>query len=145
MTAVVDFFLFLHQKKRIDQRFAAMCSLLESNLDSVHCQFDSVTESVSKLKTFLTDIDTRLVNGTHDFRLEMDTVKKDTASTADCVLALAKRMEELQRVCTDLQLDYQEAQKAASRVNDFASGLANIFDYDPVAQLKRAREGGRTE
>lgn len=130
LTAVVDFFLCLHQKKRIDQRFTAMCSLLESSLDSVHCQFDTVTESVSKLKTFLSDI---------------DTVKKDTAGTADCVLALAKQMEELKRVCDDLQLDYQEAQKAASRVNDFASGLANIFDYDPVAQLKRAREGGRTE
>ena len=145
LTAVVDFSLFLHQKKRIDQRFAAMCSLLESNLDSAHCQFVTVAESVSKLTTFLTDMDTRLVNGTHDFRLEIDTVKKDTASTADCVLALEKRMEELHRVCADLQLDYQEAQKAASRVNDFASGLANIFDYDPVAQLKRAREGGRTE
>lgn len=145
LTAVVDFSLFLYQKKRIDQRFSAMCSLLESNLDSVHCQFDAVTESISKLKTFLTDMDTRLVNGTHDFNLEIDTVKKDAASTADCVLALAKRMEELQKVCADLQLDYQEAQKAASRVNDFASGLANIFDYDPVAQLKRAREGGRTE
>ena len=144
-TAVADFSLFLYQKKRIDQRFAAMCSLLESSLDSVHCQFDTVTESVSKLETSLTDMDTRLVNGTHDFCLEIDTVKKDTASTADCVLALAKRMEELQKVCADLQLDYQEAQKAASRVNDFASGLANIFDYDPVAQLKRAREGGRTE
>lgn len=145
LTAVVDFSLFLHQKKRIDQRFAAMCSLLESNLDSVHCQFDAVTESISKLTTSLIDIDTRLVNGTHDFRLEMDTVKKDTASTADCVLALAKRMEELQRVCDNLQLDYQEAQKAASHINDYASGLAHIFDYDPVAQLKRAREGGRTE
>lgn len=145
LTAVVDFFLCLHQKKRIDQRFTAMCSLLESSLDSVHCQFDAVTESISKLKTSLTDIDTRLVNGTHDFNLEIDTVKKDAASTADCVLALAKRMEELQKVCADLQLDYLEAQKAASRVNDFASGLANIFDYDPVAQLKRAREGGRTE
>lgn len=145
LTAVVDFFLCLHQKKRIDQRFAAMCSLLESNMDSAHCQFVTVTESVSKLKTTLTDMDTRLVNGTHDFNLEIDTVKKDTASTADCVLALAKQMEELQKVCADLQLDYQEAQKAASRVNDFASGLANIFDYDPVAQLKRAREGGRTE
>ena len=145
LTAVVDFSLFLHQKKRIDQRFTAMCSLLESNLDSVHCQFDAVTESISKLTTSLIDIDTRLVNGTHDFRSEIDTVKKDAASTADCVLALAKRMEELQKVCADLQLDYQEAQKAASRVNDFASGLANIFDYDPVAQLKRAREGGRTE
>ena len=145
LTAVVDFSLFLHQKKRIDQRFTAMCSLLESSLDSVHCQFDTVTESVSKLKTFLTDMDTRLVNGTHDFNLEIDTVKKDAASTADCLLALAKQMEELKKACADLQLDYQEAQKAASRVNDFASGLANIFDYDPVAQLKRAREGGRTE
>lgn len=145
LTAVVDFFLCLHQKKRIDQRFAAMCSLLESNLDSVHCQFVTVTESVSKLTTSLIDIDTRLVNGTHDFRSEIDTVKKDTASTADCVLALAKRMEELQRVCDNLQLDYQEAQKAASHINDYARGLSNIFDYDPVAQLKRAREGGRTE
>lgn len=145
LTAVVDFSLFLHQKKRIDQRFTAMCSLLESSLDSVHCQFDTVTESVSKLKTFLTDMDTRLVNGTHDFNLEIGTVKKDTASTADCLLALAKQMEELKKACADLQLDYQEAQKAASRVNDFASGLANIFDYDPVAQLKKAREGGRTE
>lgn len=145
LTAVVDFSLFLHQKKRIDQRFTAMCSLLESSLDSVHCQFDTVTESVSKLKTFLTDMDTRLVNGTHDFNLEIDTVKKDAASTADCLLALAKQMEELKKACADLQLDYQEAQKAASRVNDFASGLANIFDYDPVAQLKRAREGGGTE
>lgn len=145
LTAVVDFSLFLYQKKRIDQRFTAMCSLLESSLDSVHCQFDTVTESVAKLKTFLTDVDTRLVNGTHDFNLEIDTVKKDAASTGDCVLALAKQMEELKKACADLQLDYQEAQKAASRVNDFASGLANIFDYDPVAQLKKAREGGRTE
>ena len=145
LTAVVDFSLFLYQKKRIDQRFTAMCSLLESSLDSVHCQFDTVTESVAKLKTFLTDMDTRLVNGTHDFNLEIDTVKKDAASTEDCVFALAKQMEELKKVCADLQLDYQEAQKAASHVNDFASGLANIFDYDPVAQLKRAREGGRTE
>lgn len=145
LTAVVDFSLFLYQKKRIDQRFTAMCSLLESSLDSVHCQFDTVTESVSKLETFLTDVDTRLVNGTHDFNLEIDTVKNGTASTADCVLALAKQMEELKKACADLQLDYHEAQKAASRVNDFASGLANIFDYDPVAQLKRAREGGRTE
>ena len=145
LTAVVDFSLFLHQKKRIDQRFAAMCSLLESNLDSVHCQFDAVTESVSKLRGSLNDVDAGLTKANNDFCSKIDTVKKDAASTADCVLALEKRMEELQKVCADLQLDYQEAQKAASRVNGFASGLANIFDYDPVAQLKRAREGGRTE
>ena len=145
LTAVVDFFLFLYQKKRIDQRFAAMCSLLESSLDSVHCQFEDMTESVAKLRDALKDVDVGLKKATFDFRVEMDSVKNDASGTADCVLALAKRMEELQRVCADLQLDYQEAQKAASRVNDFASGLASIFNYDPVAQLKRAREGGRTE
>lgn len=145
LTAVVDFSLFLHQKKRIDQRFTAMCSLLESSLDSVHCQFDTVTESVSKLRDALKDVDVGLKKATFDFRVEMDSVKKDTASTEDCVFALAKQMEELKKVCADLQLDYQEAQKAASRVNDFASGLASIFDYDPIAQLKKAREGGRTE
>ncbi len=145
LSAMVNLSLFLHQKKRIDQRFTAMCSLLESSLDSVHCQCETMTESVSKLKTFLTDVDTRLVNGTHDFQLELDSIKKDAASTADCVLALAKQTEELKKACADLQLDYQEAQKAAAHVNDFAKGLSNIFDYDPVAQLKRAREGGRTE
>lgn len=135
LTAVVDFSLFLYQKKRIDQRFAAMCSLLESSLDSVHCQFDTVTESISKLRGSLNDVDAGLTKAHNDF----------CSKTAAYVLALEKRMVEMQKVCADLQLDYQEAQKAASRVNDFASGLANIFDYDPVAQLKRAREGGRTE
>lgn len=145
LTAVVDFFLCLHQKKRIDQRFAAMCSLLESNLDSAHCQFVTVTESISKLRGSLNDVDAGLTKANNDFCSKIDTVKKDAAGTADCVLALAKQMEELKRVCDDLQLDYQEAQKAASRVNDYARGLSNIFDYDPVVQLKKAREGGRTE
>lgn len=145
LTAVADFSLFLYQKKRIDHRLTAMCSLLESSLDSVHCQFEDMTESVSKLRDALKDVDVGLKKATFDFRVEMDSVKNDASGTADCVLALAKQMEELKKACADLQLDYQEAQKAASRVNDFASGLANIFDYDPVAQLKKAREGGRTE
>lgn len=145
LTAVVDSFLFLHQKKRIDQRFTAMCSLLESSLDSVHCQFDAVTESISKLRGSLNDVDAGLTKANNDFCSKIDTVKKDAASTADCVRALAKRMEELKKVCADLQLDYQEAQKAASHINDYARGLSNIFDYDPVVQLKKAREGGRTE
>lgn len=135
LTAVADFSLFLYQKKRIDHRLTAMCSLLESSLDSVHCQFDAVTESISKLRGSLNDVDAGLTKAHNDF----------CSKTAAYVNALAQQMEELKRVCSDLQLDYQEAQKAASRVNDFASGLANIFDYDPVAQLKKAREGGRTE
>ena len=60
LTAVADFSLFLYQKKRIDHRLTAMCSQLESSLDSVHCQFDAVTESVSKLRGSLNDVDAGL-------------------------------------------------------------------------------------
>lgn len=38
-----------------------------------------------------------------------------------------------------LSVDYTEAQEAADKVNDFASSLASIFDYDPL----RARHKGR--
>ena len=38
-----------------------------------------------------------------------------------------------------LSIDYTEAQEAADKVNDFASSLASIFDYDPL----RARHKGR--
>ena len=41
-----------------------------------------------------------------------------------------------------LELDYQEAQKAANKVNDFGSALANIFDYDPIRAMQRSREKG---
>lgn len=41
-----------------------------------------------------------------------------------------------------LDLDYQEAQKAANKVNDFGDALANIFDYDPIRAMQRSREKG---
>ena len=41
----------------------------------------------------------------------------------------------------ELKLDYTEAQSAANHINDFAVGLANIFDYDPV-EARRQQKGG---
>lgn len=39
-----------------------------------------------------------------------------------------------------LLLDYTQAQQAADKVNDFASSLASIFDYDPLKAIQKGRE-----
>jgi gas vesicle protein len=36
-------------------------------------------------------------------------------------------------------LDYTQAQEAANKVNDFASSLASIFDYDPIRSRQKNR------
>ena len=38
-----------------------------------------------------------------------------------------------------LSVDYTEAQQAADKVNDFASSLASIFDYDPLKAIQKGR------
>ena len=55
---------------------------------------------------------------------------------------ISEGMNELKEKTSGLELDYQEAQKAANKVNDFVSALANIFDYDPIRAMQRSREKG---
>ena len=44
-----------------------------------------------------------------------------------------------------MKLDYKEAQEAANSVNDYASSLMNIFNFDPMEAEKKARNGGKAE
>ena len=54
----------------------------------------------------------------------------------------AKLIQEIQGKVQDLSLDYSQAQKAADQINDYANGLMNLFNYDPMDELKRKRESG---
>lgn len=54
----------------------------------------------------------------------------------------AKLIQEIQGELQDLSLDYSQAQKAADQINDYANGLMNLFNYDPMDDLKRKRESG---
>ena len=53
-----------------------------------------------------------------------------------------KLIQEIQEKLQDLSLDYSQAQKAADQINDYANGLMNLFNYDPMDDLKRKRESG---
>ena len=58
---------------------------------------------------------------------------------------LSKQIEALRQAISDLELDYKEAQEAANSVNDYASSLMNIFNFDPMEAEKKARNGGKAE
>lgn len=51
----------------------------------------------------------------------------------------------LRQAVSGLELDYKEAQEAANSVNDYASSLMNIFNFDPMEAEKKARNGGKAE
>ena len=56
-----------------------------------------------------------------------------------------KQIEALRQAISGLELDYKEAQEAANSVNDYASSLMNIFNYEPMEAAKKARNGGKAE
>lgn len=58
---------------------------------------------------------------------------------------LSEQIDSLRQSVSDLKLDYKEAQEAANSVNDYASSLMNIFNYEPMEAAKKARNGGKAE
>ena len=138
LTAVVNTTLFFREKKRTNTRFSALNNLLESvehetNGYILECigELDKIQERVGRLSDFIHDIDDRT-----------DLISKANVELEE---KLSKQIDELRQAVSDLKLDYKEAQEAANSVNDYASSLMNIFNYDPIEAEKKARSGGKAE
>ena len=138
LTAVVNTTLFFREKKRTNTRFSALNSLLESvenetNGYILECigELDKIQGRVGRLSDFIHDIDDRT-----------DLISKANVELKE---KLSKQIDELRQAVSDLKLDYKEAQEAANSVNDYASSLMNIFNYEPMEAAKKARNGGKAE
>lgn len=138
LTAVVNTALFFREKKRTNTRFSAINNLLESvehetNGYILECigELDKIQERVGRLSDFIHDIDDRIV------LISKANVKFDEK--------ISKQIEALKQAISGLELDYKEAQEAADSVNDYASSLMNIFNFDPMEAEKKARNGGKAE
>ena len=138
LTAVVNTALFFREKKRTNTRFSALNNLLESvehetNGYILECigELDKIQGRVGRLSDFIHDIDDRT-----------DLISKANVELEE---KLSKQIDELRQAVSDLKLDYKEAQEAANSVNDYASSLMNIFNYDPIEAEKKARSGGKAE
>ena len=138
LTAVVNTTLFFREKKRTNTRFSALNNLLESvehetNGYILECigELDKIQGRVGRLSDFIHDIDDRIAI------ISKANVKLDEK--------ISKQIEALKQAISGLELDYKEAQEAANSVNDYASSLMNIFNFDPMEAEKKARNGGKAE
>lgn len=111
----------------------------------------SLHEALRKIADLLEDVE--------DLRNDADNCRSDIKELRDATSRvelfftidkvgheqLSKQIDELRQAVSDLKLDYKEAQEAANSVNDYASSLMNIFNFDPMEAEKKARNGGKAE
>lgn len=69
-----------------------------------------------------------------------NTFKKEIDGRINQQSAEIRSMEDLvTEKVNSISISYSEAQQAADKVNEFATGLASIFDYDPLIAIKKGR------
>ena len=134
LTAVVNTTLFFREKKRTNTRFSAINNLLESVANETNGYILECIDELDKIQGRVGDIEV------------WKSCTDETLSGHGRSLHEAlRKIEDLRQAISDLELDYKEAQEAANSVNDYASSLMNIFNYDPMEAEKKARNGGKAE
>lgn len=115
---IVLFVLFFLEKRYVNHRFSAMLQYIDHKVEDADCRED-IEESVDDmLNAFGEKINERFKRQTEVIDEFKNTVNAQIGGIA---------------------LDYAEAQQAADKVNEFATGLASIFDYDPLVAIKKGR------
>ena len=104
----------------------------------------SLYEALRKTEGLMDDVD--------DFRNDIVKLKSENDETKyllsvnkACHEQISEQIGSLRQAVSGLELDYKEAQEAANSVNDYASSLMNIFNFDPMEAEKKARNGGKAE
>lgn len=116
---IVLFVLFFLEKRYVNHRFSAMLQYIDRKVEDADCR-EEIEESVDDmLNAFGEKINERFKRQTEVIDEFKNTVNAQIGGIA---------------------LDYAEAQQAADKVNEFATGLASIFDYDPLVAIKKGRK-----
>ena len=116
---IVLFALFFLEKRYVNHRFSAMLQYIDCKVEDADCR-EKVEGIVDEmLVDFGEKIDERFKRQTE--------VIDEFKNTVDTQIG-------------GIALDYAEAQQAANKVNDFASSLASIFDYDPIQAIQKGRK-----
>ena len=141
LTAVVNTTLFFREKKRTNTRLSALNNLLESvehetNGYILECigELDKIQGRVGNIEVWKSRTDETMSGHGRSLREALRKIE-----------GLLDEVDELMQAVSDLKLDYKEAQEAANSVNDYASSLMNIFNYEPMEAAKKARSGGKAE
>lgn len=116
---IVLFALFFLEKRYVNNCFSAMLQYIDRKVEDADCR-EEIEESVDDmLSAFGEKIDER-------FKRQTEVIDEFKNTVNDQIGGIS--------------LDYAEAQQAADKVNEFATGLASIFDYDPLVAIKKGRK-----
>ena len=153
----------------IDDRLLSLSRIVDDCNESIPEIYDSQNDFEEKLQALNDEIDLvskanvelekKLSKQIKGLRKDIGVLRRDTKGLKSAnakyssIFAenrgdheqLSKQIEALRQAIAGLELDYKEAQEAANSVNDYASSLMNIFNFDPMEAEKKARSGGKAE
>lgn len=131
---IVLFVLYFLEKRYVNHRFSAMLQYIDRKVEDADCRGE-IEESVGDtLDAFGEKINERFSSTNRKISENYNEVLKV------CKAAFEQQDKEIDERFAILALDYSEAQQAANKVNDFASSLASIFDYDPIKAIQKGRK-----
>jgi hypothetical protein len=116
---IVLFVLYFLEKRYVNHRFSAMLQYTDRRINECDSKDDVMDCVDDVLDAFGEKINER-------FKRQNEVIGEFQNAVNDKVDRLA--------------LDYSTAQEAANKVNDYASSLASIFDYDPIKAVQRGRK-----
>lgn len=127
---IVLFVLFFLEKRYVNHRFSAMLQYIDRKVEDADC-WEEVEENVNDLlDAFGEKINER-------FKRQDEANAERFKRHNDAIIETRNAVSEQVK---GLLLDYTQAQEAADKVNEFATGLASIFDYDPLVAIKKGRK-----
>ena len=116
--------LFFLEKQRGNRRNSAMLDYIDRAVDGAYAAFEAELKDANK-------------------ELLEETGKKVEQFKAlivkDVQESMARQDQSITERINNMAVDYTQAQMAAAKVNDFASSLASIFDYDPLRAIQKGR------
>ena len=116
---IVLFVLYFLEKRYVNHRFSAMLQYTDRRINECDSKEDVMECVDDVLDAFGEKINER-------FKCQNEVIGEFQKTVNDKVDRLA--------------LDYSTAQEAANKVNDYASSLASIFDYDPIKAVQKGRK-----
>lgn len=116
---IVLFVLYFLEKRYVNHRFSAMLQYTDRRINECDSKEDVMECVDDVLDAFGEKINER-------FKRQNEVIGEFQKTVNDKVDRLA--------------LDYSTAQEAANKVNDYASSLASIFDYDPIKAVQKGRK-----
>ena len=111
-------------------------------------KIEGLRDCVDDFRNNINDLRNDTDNGRNDIlklNAENDETKSLFSKDKEFHEHLSEQIDALRQAIAGLELDYKEAQEAANSVNDYASSLMNIFNYEPMEAAKKARNGGKAE